>query len=132
MGTKLVGKLLCSIMSDLTPSISTCSSVVLKGETTMGSVPVVIVSSVLWGRLRIMERVIIRVHLEFHMNINERDVNYDGGVPATSQYIEGNIWFDFRFILDDAEVPVVMSVYQIKVRRVMFQCYILEDSCGYR
>lgn len=66
----------------------------------MGRV-VAVVSVVLQRGDRITERVVVRVHLELHMNIDSRDVGYDGGVSTTPRYIERNIRFDFGFVLTD-------------------------------
>jgi len=99
MGTKLAGKLLSSITSDLPHSVSTCEGVVLKGE-----VRSIIATVVLW---RITERVIVGVDLEFHMNVDERDVGYDGGVATTSHDIERNIQFNYGFAL--AKCPTYAS-----------------------
>ena len=71
MGTKLVGKLLSGITGDLAHSISTREGVVFKGETIVERAVVVVVAVVLWG---ITERVVVGVYLEFHMNVDERDV----------------------------------------------------------
>jgi hypothetical protein len=58
---------------------------VLKGETTVERAVVVVVTVALWG---ITERVVIEVDLEFHMNVDERDVGYDAGVYDVPRYRE--------------------------------------------
>jgi hypothetical protein len=125
MGTKLAGELLCSITGNLSHSVSTRSGVVLEGEATVRRV-VVVVTVVVWGGFRITERVVVGVHLEFDINVDERDVGYDGAV-STSRYIERNIRFDFGFVFAEARVPMAMGVHEIEVRTVTLQRYNLED-----
>ena len=117
MGAKLAGELLCNITGNLSHSVSTRSGVVLEEEATVRRV-VVVVTVVVWGWFRITERVVVRVHLEFDMNVDERDVGYDGGVSKTFRSIERNIRFDFGFVLAEARVPMAMGVHEIEVRTV--------------
>jgi len=128
MGTKLAGKLLSSITSDLAHSVRTREGVVLKREITGQSAGVVVVTVVLWG---ITERVVIGVNLEFHMNVDKGDVGYDGGVSTTSRDIERNIRFNFGFVLADVYVPMTMGVHEIEARRVTLQRTDLERSYEY-
>lgn len=122
MGAKLARKLLSNITSDLPHSVGTCEGVAFKGE-----IPVV-ATVVLW---RITERVVAGVNLEFHMNVDERDVGDGGGVSTTSCNIEGNIWFDFGFVLADVYVPMTVSVHEIEARRVRAQRINLEHLDKY-
>jgi len=132
MGTKLTGKLLCSVTGDLAHSVSTREGIVLKGKTTVESAVAVVVTVVLWGVLwGITERVVVGIYLEFHMNVDERDIRYNGGVPTTSRDIERNIRFNFGFALADVYVPMTMGVHEIETRRVTFQRTDLKDSHGY-
>ena len=127
MGTKLAGKLLSRITSDLPHSVGTCEGVVLKGETPVERA-VVVVTVVLWG---ITERVVVGVDLEFHINVDERDVGYDGGVSTTSRDIDRHIRFNFGFVLADVYVPMTMGIHEIEARRVTLQRTDLEGSYGY-
>lgn len=61
------------------------------------------------------------------MDIDERDVGYDGGVSTTSRYIERKIRFDFGFVLAEARVPMAMGVHEIEARTVTLQRYDLES-----
>jgi len=65
------------------------------------------------------------------MNVNERDVGYDGGVSATSRDIERNIRFNFGFVLAEVHVPMIVGVHEIEARREIFQRIDLEDSYKY-
>jgi hypothetical protein len=117
MGAKLAGELLCNITGNLSHSVSTRSGVVLEGEATVRRI-VVVVTVAVWGGFRITERVVVRVHLEFDMDVDERDVGYDGGVSTTFRSIERNIRFDFGFVLAEARVSMAMGVHEIEVRTV--------------
>jgi hypothetical protein len=130
MGTELAGQLLRSITGDLAHSVRTRSGVVLEGVTTVRRV-VVVVTVVVWEGFRITERVVVRVHLELHVNVDERDIGYNGGISTTSPYIERNIRFDFGFVLAEAHVPMAMGVHEIEARAITLQRYDLEDSCEY-
>jgi hypothetical protein len=130
MGTKLAGELLCNITGNLSHSVSTRLGVVLEGEVTVRRV-VVVVTVVLWGGFRITERVVVGVHLEFDMNVDERDVGYDGAVSTTSRSIERNIRFDFGFVLAEARVPMAMGVHEIEVRTVTLKRPNLEEKYKY-
>ena len=124
MGAKLIGKLLSGITSDLTQSIGTCEGVVLKGDTTV-QMAVVVIVTVLLG---ITKRIVVGIYLEFHMDVDERDVGDDGGVTTASRDIETNIRLNFGFILAGFYVSMTVSVHEIKIRRVTGQRSDLEDS----
>ena len=124
MGAKLIGKLLSGITGDLTHSIGTCEGVVLKWDTTM-QMAVAVIMNVLLG---ITKRIVVGIYLEFHMDVDERDVGDDGGVTTASRDIERNIRLNFGFILADFYVSMSVSVHEIEARRVTAQRSDLEDS----
>ena len=80
------------------------------------------------GRVGITERVVFRILLEFHMNVDERDVGYDGGISTTARYIERNIRFDFGFDLAEVHVRMAVGIHKIEARTVTLQRFDLEDS----
>lgn len=126
MGAKLIGKLLSGITSDLAHSIGTREGV-LEGITTV-QMAVVVIVTVLLG---ITERIVAGIYLEFHKDVDERDVGDDGGVSTASRDIERNIRLNFGFILADFYVSMTVSVHEIKARRVTAQRSDLEDSLLY-
>jgi hypothetical protein len=91
MRTKLPGELFGRIIGDLASSVGTPECAVLE-------------------RAIIAEGVVTRIQLEFHADVDERDVGYDTGVSMTSRLIYRNIGFDFGIVFADAYVWMTMRV----------------------
>jgi hypothetical protein len=112
MCAKLSGQLLGRITGDLASRISAADSVVLE---------IAIIT----------EWIVIWVELEFHVYVDERYVSYDTEILATTKFIEGNVRFDFGFVVVRTRVRMTMRVDKLEAGTVWREGFNLERSYRY-